>query len=109
MDINGGEMSEKLTEEQLLRELRSGLNGTGTTYKAYDQLGEIVREHFAGLTLKEWIEKNIQQKPRVSREKFNTICDAMRCADILTPDSTYGDVARFVLEWANIEIDKELT
>jgi len=114
-------MENKLTKKELKQRLSEWFyywqsQVESRDFRAYNQLNDIVEEHFhlKSLNLEEaerWVKADIeklraQQKPRVSREKFNTICDAMRCADILTPDSTYGDVARFVLEWANIEIEK---
>ena len=50
----------------------------------------------------------LQRQPkRVSREEFEKVCDSMRCADILSKDSTYGDVARFVLLEIGVEVEEE--
>ena len=53
----------------------------------------------------------IHKGPTVTEEEFENICDNMRCADILwdgdkqRAQSTYGDVARFVLEQAGVEVE----
>lgn len=53
----------------------------------------------------------IHKGPTVTEEEFENICDNMRCADILwdgdkqRAQSTYGDVARFVLEQVGVEVE----
>ena len=53
----------------------------------------------------------IHKGPTVTEEEFENICDNMRCADILwdgdkqRAQSTYGDVARFVLEQVGLEVE----
>jgi len=104
----------KLTQETLLEILKKQFAfqhhriGDLTRYKAHTQIKEIVEWYFRlnDMKLSDYEKGKIdtQQKSSVTRRKFERICDHMRCADILTPDSTYGDVARFVLNELGIEV-----
>jgi len=43
----------------------------------------------------------------LDKKQFEKLCDAMRCADILTPESTYGDIAMFIISWLDNNVESD--